>query len=425
MQPTSSADSVFPSATAPNLPPPPGTSQSLLLLAVGGGAAAVLPRILEGWPNPPDAAAIDTDQLAIDATSLPRACVIGHNATRSHSAGGDPSIGLLAAKSDTERIRSLLAGHNVLVLLACLGGGTASGAAPYVAQLARDAGLLVVAFVTTPFDIEGQRRADCAADAIEALRHAADIVIRLPNQALHALLPPDTPLADSFAFVNRMLTAAIRSLWTLLARENILNIDISDLQFLVENSGNECRFGYAEASGRDRAATAVRILLDGPMLEHARQLANAGAILLSVLGDPTLTLAELSAIQTAVRDRARDGAQILVSAAILPNWTGQLAIVLLAANNAPAAYVRPAPPAPAGTVAASAAPRPHSSSRRARKTGQGGQGTLFSAQDAEADAAQTAESAPSPADSEPIGGFPPASLLDTPAFQRQGLRFSK
>ena len=411
----------------PDLPPPAISSPNLLLLAVGGGAAAVLPRILADWPSPPDAAVIDTDEISAQACPIAHTYVIGHNTTRSHSAAGDPSIGLMAAKSDTDRIRALLAGHDVVVILACLGGGTASGAAPYVAKLARDAGLLVIAFVTTPFDFEGQRRADCATDAIAHLRTAADTVIRLPNQSLHALLPPDTPLVDAFAFVNRMLTAAIRGLWTLLARENILNIDISDLQYLVENSANECRFAYAEARGPGRADTAIRILLDGPMLDHGRQLANAGAILLSIVGDSTLTLAELSAIQRAVRDHARPNAHILVGAAILENWSGQLAITLLASDNLPATYARPLRPLPGPAAAAIPPPPPSvpsavsSRSRGGRRSKiPDGQGTLFIPPETSSPASPSADATEPPPD-EPQDGFPPTSVLDTPTFQRMGI----
>jgi len=385
-------------------------ASGMLLLAVGGGASAVLPRILADWPSPPDAAAIDTDRLALDSAPGLRTCPIGADITREHSAAGDPAIGRRAAQADADRIRDLFAGHSVLVLLACLGGGTASGAAPYVAKLAREAGLLVLAFATTPFDFEGPRRTDCAQAAIADLRNSADILVRLPNQSLHAILPPDTPLADAFSYVNRMLTAAIRGLWTLLARENLLNIDIADIQALVENSANECRFAYAEASGPARAETAIRALLEGPMLDRGRQLANAGSVLVAVSADAALTLAELNAIHNAVRSHARANAHVILGAAILDDWSGPLAIALYAADNAPTPFAAPR----ADDFSATAAPAaPTGKSKPRRHVKSANQPTLFSS-DASPDT-------PPPADE---GAFPSLDTLKVPAYQRQGLRFS-
>jgi cell division protein FtsZ len=221
----------------------------------------------------------------------------------------------------------------LLILVASLGGGTATGAAPVLARLAREEGLLTLAYVTTPFVFEGARRQEQAQDGLAALKPFTDAVVCLPNQRLHAMLSPGTPLGEAFAFVDRMMSAGIRGLWTLLARDNMLNLDFSDLQSLVENSGNECCFGYGEGRGPDKASQALHGLLEGPMLEKGRVIANSGAMILNVTGGPDLSLSELEMIHRRFQEAARPGARISMGAAVLDNWTGRLALTVLAAEH--------------------------------------------------------------------------------------------
>jgi cell division protein FtsZ len=187
-------------------------------------------------------------------------------------AGGDAELGRLAASEDLDALRALVAEYDLLVLAASFGGGTGTGAAPVLARIAREEGLLTLAFVTTPFAFEGARRQEQAQEGLAALRQQADAVVCLPNERLHSMLPEGTPLAEAFAFVDRMMGAGIRGLWTLLARDNMLNLDFSDLQTLVENSGNECCFGYGEGQGPGRDEQALTELLEGPLLEKGRGL---------------------------------------------------------------------------------------------------------------------------------------------------------
>lgn len=200
--------------------------------------------------------------------------------------------------------------------------------------------MLVLAYVTLPFAFEGARRQEQAQEGLAALKQSADAVVCLPNQRLHALLPANTSLPDAFAFVDRMMSAGLRGLWTLLARDNMLNLDFSDLQSLVENSGNECGFGYGEGQGPGKAEQALQGLLEGPMLEKGRVIANSGAMILSVTGGPDLALAELETIHRRFQEAARPGARISMGAAVLPDWTGRLALTVLAAEH----WIPPARP---------------------------------------------------------------------------------
>lgn len=305
----------------------------VLVVGIGGGACNVLSHALADWPNPPQVAAVNTDARALSESDIELKVTIGRTVAKGLGAGGDAGLGQLAANEDLDALRALLTNYDLLILVACLGGGTATGAAPVLAQLAREEGLLTLAYVTTPFAFEGARRVEQAQEGLAALKPCADSVVCLPNQRLHAMLSPGTPLGDAFAFVDRMMAAGIRGLWTLLARDNMLNLDFSDLQTLVENSGNECCFGYGEGTGPDKTAQALQGLLEGPMLEKGRVIANSGAMILSVTGGPDLSLSELEMIHRRFQESARPGARISMGAAVLDDWVGRLALTVLAAEH--------------------------------------------------------------------------------------------
>lgn len=305
----------------------------ILVAGVGGGACSVLGRVLEDWTEPPAVAAVNTDARALAESGIPLKIQIGRTIAKGMGAGGDAELGRLAASEDLDALRALVAEYDLLVLAASFGGGTGTGAAPVLARIAREEGLLTLAFVTTPFAFEGARRQEQAQEGLAALRQQADAVVCLPNERLHAMLPEGTPLAEAFAFVDRMMGAGIRGLWTLLARDNMLNLDFSDVQTLVENSGNECCFGYGEGQGPGRDEQALTELLEGPMLEKGRVIANSGAMLLCVAGGPDLALSELEKIHRRFQEAARPGARISMGAAVLEGWSGRLALTVLAAEH--------------------------------------------------------------------------------------------
>ena len=243
------------------------------------------------------------------------------------------------------------------------------------------------------------------------LKQVADAVVCLPNQRLHAMLSPGTPLVDAFAFVDRMVSAGLRSLWTLLARDNMLNLDFSDLQSLVENSGNECGFGYGEGRGSDKAAQALGELLDGPMLEKGRVIANSGAMILSVAGGPDLSLAELESIHRRFQEAARPGARISMGAAVLDGWEGRLALTVLAAEHwMPSARDAAAPSAPGGLFFEESPPAAEGVPRRSRK---GGQQSVLPLDAAANDTGRFQDVAPTLYD---------GANLDIPTFMRRGIR---
>ncbi len=377
----------------------------VLVAGVGGGACSVLGHALAGWAEPPTVAAINTDARALVETGIDLKVAIGRTVAKGMGTGGDAELGRLAANEDVDALRAMVADHDLLLLVASLGGGTGTGAAPVLAQVARESGLLVLAYVTLPFAFEGARRQEQAQEGLAALKQSADAVVCLPNQRLHALLPPDTSLPDAFAFVDRMMSAGLRGLWTLLARDNMLNLDFSDLQSLVENSGNECCFGYGEGQGAGKTAQALQGLLEGPMLEKGRVLANSGAMILSVTGGPDLSLVELETIHRRFQEAARPGARISMGAAVLDDWAGRLALTVLAAEH----WLPPAKPGALVLEPGRAAPKEEPPAGRARKGAQQSELQLGAA----SDRGRFQDVAPTIHD---------GADLDIPTFIRRGIR---
>lgn len=314
----------------------------IVVAGVGGGACGVLGRALRDWPDPPVVAAINTDATSLAECGVELSILVGKTVAKGMGAGGDVEIGRLAANEDIDAFRSLVAGHDLLLMLVGLGGGAGTGIAPVLARVAREEGVLVMAYVTLPFDFEGTRRQEQAQEGLESLKAACDTVVCLPNQRLSVMLPKETPVMEAFAFTDRMMLSGLRGLWTLLAQNNSFNLDFSDLQTLVENSGNVCCFGYGEGTGPEKAEQALEALLNGPMLESGRVLANSRAMILSVMGGSDLSLSEIDQVQQRVRGVARNGARIAFGAAVLPGWEGRLALTILAVEHW-------MPPAPGGT----------------------------------------------------------------------------
>ncbi|NLB65812.1 MAG: hypothetical protein GX803_05025 [Lentisphaerae bacterium] len=332
----------------------------MLVAGVGGGAGRILERIGAEWPEPPPMVAINTDIQALSALTVVRPLQIGRAMAKGMGTGGDAGLGRRAVTEDLDALRELVADYDLLLLVASLGGGTGTGAAPVVARIAREEGLLVLAYVTTPFTFEGARRQEQAQEGIASLRQHADAVVTLPNERLHAMLSPTTPLPEAFSFVDKMMGAGLRGLWTLLTRDNILNLDFSDLQTLVENSGSACCFGYGEGRGPDRVEQALAQLLEGPMLDRGRVIANSGAMILCVTGGPDLALTELQTLSRRLQDTARQGASVVMGAAVFDGWSGRLALTLLAAEHWMPPAVKPKAPHGGGlfdeTVAGDAQP---------------------------------------------------------------------
>jgi cell division protein FtsZ len=273
--------------------------------------------------------AVNTNSLALDLCPAPAKFVLGAGLTRGLGAGGDPELGRAAAQEDVEKIRSFCAGADIVFLLAGLGGGTGTGAAPLFAQVARETGALVLALVTLPFDFEGNRRQFQAQAGLQQLKTAADSVICLPNQRLFKLLDEKTSVIEAFKISNSLLADGLRGIWRLLTQPGLINVDFAGLCSVTRGRHAASFFATAETAGEKRVEQAAEKLLAHPLLDGGQALNEADALLASIVGGPDLTMGEIHKLMEPL-NRQCENAHIIFGAAIDEAFVGRLSVTLIA-----------------------------------------------------------------------------------------------
>ncbi len=301
--------------------------------------------------------AVNTDSQALAAAAAADKLVLGARRTRGMGAGGDPELGRAAAEDDLEKMAPFCAGADIVFILAGLGGGTGTGAAPVLARMARESGALVLAIVTMPFEFEGQRRQQQAQSGLHLLKSAADAVICLPNQKLFKLLDDKTSVVDGFKISNALLAEGLHGIWRLLTRTGLINVDFADLSSVTRGRHAASSFATAEASGERRAEQIVEKLMAHPLLDGGQVLTEADAVLVSLVGGPDLTLVEIDKMMEPLK-RQCENAHIIFGAAIDEQFTHRLSVTLIASHRQPD-EARPGASQPARDTSASQAPPLH------------------------------------------------------------------
>ncbi len=328
----------------------PGQRIRLKIFGVGGAGGHTISQIAEvrSKGNPTlegvDLIAINTDVQALNEISGAEKLQIGAAVTHGLGAGGEPEIGARAAQNDAERIEALAQGANVVFLTAGLGGGTSTGASPIIARIAKEQGALVLAFVALPFSFEGERRKQQALSGLEQLKAQADAVICIPNDKIFRIAGADASVVDAFRRADENFILGVQSVWQLLSRKGLINLDFADLRTTLGSKHCDGIFTYGLAVGANKAREAVKALLENPLLDGGDVLAKAEGVLVSVLGGPDLTLAD---VQKAVEpiSRLANRAHIIMGAAIDEAYRGKLAVTVIAAANIMPRRVVPQPAA--------------------------------------------------------------------------------
>lgn len=314
---------------------PPG-GPVVKIFGVGNAGAAML-----GALGAPEFAAahfsvINTDAGAFAACTAPVKIHLENKLLRGLGSGGDPERGRALAEEHFSTLKGACAGASVVFILAGLGGGAGSGISPILARAAREAGALVLAFVTLPFDCEGNRRETQAQTALEQLKAAADGVICLPGQKVFKLIDENTGLVETFNFTGGLLIEGVRGVWQLLTRPGLIQVHFADLCALLRDRHAENVFAFVEASGAGRAREAVEKILAHPLLDEGRALADSDAVLVSLLAGKDLTMAEVSRVMDQVK-RQCTHAQIIMGAAVDAELKHKLCVTIIAARqDAPA-----------------------------------------------------------------------------------------
>jgi cell division protein FtsZ len=284
---------------------------------------------------------LNTDAQALAAFPMPDKLVLGMKRARGLGTGGDPEMGRAAAEDDAARLRCFCEGGDIIFILAGLGGGTGTGAAPVLARIARESGALVLAMVSLPFDFEGARRQRQAATGLHHLKAAADAVICLPNQELFKMLDEKTSVLEAFKIGNSLMAGGLRGIWRLLTQTGLINLDFADLCSVTRGRHVASSFATAEAGGEKRGEQVLEKILNHPLLDGGQVLNESDAVLVSMVGGPDLTMSEVNKVMEPIR-RQCENAHLIFGAVIDDAFAGQLSVTLIASRHGAGESASPA-----------------------------------------------------------------------------------
>jgi len=311
------------------------------VLGVGGGGGNAVAHMLASGIEGVDFICANTDSQALKKTSVKTSLQIGCNITKGLGAGANPEVGRQAAMEDRDRIQEVIEGTDMLFITAGMGGGTGTGAAPVVAQVARELGILTVAVVTKPFDMEGPKRLSIAEQGIGDLAKYVDSLITIPNQKLLTVLGPETTLLDAFGAANQVLQGAVQGIAELITRPGLINVDFADVRTVMSEMGM-AMMGTGEASGEDRATEAAEAAVSSPLLDDI-DLSGANGVLVNVTAGMDLSIGEFDTVGTVVKDFASDDATVVVGTVIDPEMNGRMRVTVVATGLGRTAAVRQQP----------------------------------------------------------------------------------
>lgn len=293
----------------------------------GGGGNAVSSMVESGLIDGVEFVAINTDAQALLANKAEQKIQIGINYTKGLGSGADPETGRLSAEESHEKIRELMLDTDMVFITAGMGGGTGTGAAPLVAQMAKESGALTVAVVTKPFIFEGIRRATVAEDGIEALREHVDTLIVIPNQRLFDVVDKQMTLVEGFKLADSVLGQGVQGISDLITKPGLVNVDFADVKTIMLDSGNAL-MGIGEASGENRAITAARQAIASPLLDV--KIDGAKGILYTITGSSNLTLNEVSQASEVISQASDSDANIIFGATLDENMGDKIRISVIA-----------------------------------------------------------------------------------------------
>ncbi|HVN87740.1 MAG TPA: cell division protein FtsZ, partial [Candidatus Binatia bacterium] len=293
----------------------------------GGGGNAVNTMIASGLPGI-DFITANTDVQALRASLAPVKLQLGEQLTKGLGAGANPDVGREAALEDSERLREVLAGADMVFITAGMGGGTGTGGAPVVARIAKELGALTVGVVTKPFQFEGKKRMRQADVGIAALKDAVDTLIAIPNQRLLVIAGRNTSLLDTFKKADDVLLQAVRGISDLITVHGLINLDFADVRTIMADMGM-AMMGCGIASGESRAIEAAQKAVSSPLLEDI-SIQGAQGVLINITGSPDLSLHEVNEAATLIQEEAHEDANIIFGAVIDERMGDEIRITVIA-----------------------------------------------------------------------------------------------
>jgi cell division protein FtsZ len=306
----------------------------ILVIGVGGGGGNAVNTMISGNLDGVEFVVANTDMQALEANMAPHKIQLGDNLTKGLGAGANPDVGRRSAEESMQQIADLITGADMVFVTAGMGGGTGTGAAPVIAQIARDCGALTVGVVTKPFGFEGKKRARQAVEGIERLESAVDTLIVIPNNRLLALVGAQTSMVEAFRKADSVLLNAVQGISDLMTVPGLINVDFADVRTIMSGMGRAL-MGTGIGTGKRRATEAAETAISSPLLEDV-SIDGATGILINITGGPDLTLHEVNEASSLIQQAAHEDANIIFGSVIDPNLSEEVRITVIATgfNNA-------------------------------------------------------------------------------------------
>ena len=300
---------------------------NLKVVGVGGAGGNAVNRMITSGMAGVDFIAINTDAQDLENNPAEHKIQIGKNLTKGLGAGANSNVGRNAAEADSEVIHSLLEGADMAFITGGMGGGTGTGAAPMIAQISRELGILTVGIVTLPFKFEGPKRYNRALEGIAEMKKSCDTLIAIPNQKLLSVVDKSTTLPEAFDMADGILHQAAKGISDLINVHGMINLDFADVETIMKNMG-EAIMGTGTAQGDERAALAAQQAISSPLLDNA-SIAGAQGVLVNITGGENITLHEIDEATSIILEEAGESANIIVGAVIDKNMTDDIQVTVI------------------------------------------------------------------------------------------------
>ena len=306
-----------------------GETRKVRVIGVGGAGSNILDRAMLDGIDRVELAAANTDVQSLTGAVTNLKIQLGRNLTRGLGSGGDPELGLAAAEESSEEIQAAIAGYDIVFVCAGLGGGTGSGAAPYIAKLAKDAGALVLALVTMPFTFEGRRRCAQAGASLQLIREYADAVICFENDRMAELTLPRMGIHEAFAAADVTISQSIRAMANLLLQPGLIRLGFDDICAVIRDGDARALFGFGEAEGENRAHDALVKALRNPLMHRGEMLASAVNVIVQIRGAANVTLGEIGNVMEELNRHISARTQLMMGIAIDSGMGSRLSVSLI------------------------------------------------------------------------------------------------
>ena len=300
---------------------------NIKVVGVGGGGGNAVNRMISSGIRGVDFIAVNTDKQALNYSAATIKMAVGEKLTKGLGAGSNPEIGRKAAEESAEELKKVLESANMVFITAGMGGGTGTGAAPIIAQIAKEMGILTVGIVTRPFAFEGKKRTDQATAGIMQLKEEVDALVIIPNERLKYVSEQKITLQNAFEVADNVLLQAVQSISELITVPGLINLDFADVSTIMRNAGY-AHMGMGRASGKDKAEEAAKMAIQSPLLETS--IAGARGVILNITGSPDIGLEEVEQAAAMVQTAAHPEAHIIFGAAIDENLEDEVKITVIA-----------------------------------------------------------------------------------------------